>query len=148
LRADDVEGLADLAMVTDISIAAGENAFDLGDFRTLLMAEAVDIIMPDPTRAGGLSECRRICAMARAWGLRVSPHHYGSDVGFAAALHLLASTPNGDYMLRDVSPTPLREQVLLEPIEIANGYATVPRGPGLGIKLNHEFMAQYTYEAR
>jgi len=148
LRADDVEGLADLALMTHIPIAAGENAFDLGDFKTLLMAEAVDFIMPDPTRAGGLSECKRVCAMARAWGLRVSPHHYGSDVGFAAALHLLASISNGDYMLRDVSPTPLREQVLLEPIEIASGCAVVPQRPGLGIKLNHEFIAQYTYESR
>jgi len=78
--------------------------------------------------------------------LPYSPHHYGSDVGFAASLHLLASTPGGLVMLRDVSPTPLREEVLLEPLRIEGGYAEVPQGPGLGVELNEEVISRFTFE--
>jgi L-alanine-DL-glutamate epimerase-like enolase superfamily enzyme len=111
--------------------------------KELLTAGAVDILMPDPTRAGGLTECKRLCALAQAWGVPFSPHHYGSDVGFAAALHLLASTSGGGYMLRDVSPTPLREEVLAEPLAIEKGEAIVPDGMGLGAKLNREAVERY-----
>jgi len=155
LRADDVAGLAELARRTAIPLAAGENAFGREDVRPLLEAGALGYIMPDPTRAGGLTECKKICDLAWTWGVPYSPHHYGSDVGFAAALHLLASTPeegpsdpegplgSKGYMLRDVSPTPLREDVLAEPLVIADGYAQVPSGPGLGIVLNEETIAHY-----
>lgn len=103
------------------------------------------MLMPDPTRAGGLTECRKLCALAQSWGVPYSPHHYGSDVGFAAALHLLASTPGGGYMLRDVSPTPLREEILAERLVIEDGEAIVPGGSGLGVKLNREMVERYAY---
>ena len=143
LRCDDVTGLAELAAQTETPIAAGENAFDRDDVHALLAARAIDYLMPDPTRCGGLTECRRLCALAQTFRVPYSPHHYGSDVGFAAALHLLASTPGGGYMLRDVSPTPLRDQVLAEPIHIENGHAYIPEGKGLGIQLNREVIERY-----
>ncbi len=143
LRCDDVVGLAELAAMTETPIAAGENAFDRDDVKALLTAGAIDYLMPDPTRCGGLTECRRLCALAQTWRVPYSPHHYGSDVGFAAALHLLAATPGGGYMLRDVSPTPLRDQVLAEPIVIENGAAFVPEGKGLGVQLNREMVERY-----
>ena len=143
LRCDDVTGLAELAAQTETPIAAGENAFDRDDVHALLAARAIDYLMPDPTRCGGLTECRRLCALAQTFRVPYSPHHYGSDVGFAAALHLLASTPGGGYMLRDVSPTPLRDQVLAEPIHIENGHAYIPEGKGLGVQLNREVIERY-----
>jgi L-alanine-DL-glutamate epimerase-like enolase superfamily enzyme len=143
LRCDDVAGLAELAAQARTPIAAGENAFDRDDVKRLLLAGAVDFFMPDPTRAGGLTECKKLCGLAQAWEVPYSPHHYGSDVGFAAALHLLASTPGGGYMLRDVSPTPLRDQVLAEPLTIEKGEVRVPDGPGLGIRLNREMVERY-----
>lgn len=143
LRCDDVAGLAQLAVQTETPIAAGENAFDRDDVKALLVAGAVDMLMPDPTRAGGLTECRKLCALAQTWGVPYSPHHYGSDVGFAAALHLLASTPGGGYMLRDVSPVPLREEILAERLVIEDGEALVPDGSGLGVKLNREVVERY-----
>ncbi len=143
LRCDDVQGLAELAAQTDTPIAAGENAFDRDDVKALLTARAIRFLMPDPTRCGGLTECKKLCALAQAWGVPYSPHHYGSDVGFAAALHLLASTPGGGYMLRDVSPTPLRQEVLAERLGIENGLAFVPEGKGLGVRLNREMIERY-----
>ncbi|GIV84199.1 MAG: mandelate racemase [Candidatus Roseilinea sp.] len=138
LVASDLEGYRTLKEHTDIPLAAGENQFDVADATALLDTNAIRYLMPDPTRAGGLSEAQRICALARARGYPYSPHHYGSDVGFAAALHLISAVAGADYMLRDVSPAPLRESVLREPITVAEGCALTPTGPGLGIELNWE----------
>lgn len=143
LPADDYEGYALLARTSRIPLAAGENAFDRQAARAALETGALRYLMPDPSRTGGLSECRKICALAAAYNVEYSPHHFGSDVGFAAALHLCASTPGGGYMLRDVSPAPLRESVLREPIRIVDGSARVPDAPGLGIELNEDTIEQY-----
>jgi L-alanine-DL-glutamate epimerase-like enolase superfamily enzyme len=125
-------------------LAAGENQFDVADAERLLATQAIRFLMPDPTRAGGLSEAQRTCTLANAHGIPYSPHHYGSDVGFAAALHLIAATPGADYLLRDVSFAPLRESILREPICIQEGFAHVPDGPGLGIDLNWERVLEHT----
>lgn len=136
LVANDLAGYRALKDHTSIPLAAGENQFDVADATALLETGAIRYLMPDPTRAGGLSEARRICALAQAQGLPYSPHHYGSDVGFAATLHLIAAVPGATYMLRDVAPAPLRESLLRTPIVIEDGYAMTPDGPGLGIELN------------
>ncbi|MCS6849160.1 MAG: mandelate racemase/muconate lactonizing enzyme family protein [Anaerolineae bacterium] len=146
LVASDLEGYRALKDHTDIPLAAGENQFDVADATALLDTQAIRYLMPDPTRAGGLSEARRICALAQARGLPYSPHHYGSDVGFAAALHLIAAMPGASYMLRDVAPAPLRESVLRTPISIESGCASMPDGPGLGIELNWD--AIHAHEVR
>ncbi|MCL6509227.1 MAG: mandelate racemase/muconate lactonizing enzyme family protein [Anaerolineae bacterium] len=140
LVADDLSGYRQLAECVTVPLAAGENQFDVADAEALLATNAIRYLMPDPTRAGGLSEAQRICALAQARGLPYSPHHYGSDVGFAAVLHLIAATPGSDYLLRDVAPAPLRESVLLTPINVQDGQATVPEGPGLGVELNWEIV--------
>lgn len=136
LVANDLTGYSALKDYTSIPLAAGENQFDVADAAALLDTNAIHYLMPDPTRAGGLSEVRRICALAQSRGLSYSPHHYGSDVGFAATLHLIAATPGASYMLRDVAPAPLRESVLRTPIKIESGCAITPDGPGLGIELD------------
>ncbi len=136
LVANDLEGYRLLKDCTDIPLAAGENQFDVADATALLDTNAIRYLMPDPTRAGGLSEAQRISALAQARGLSYSPHHYGSDVGFAATLHLIAATPGAGYMLRDVAPALLRESVLRTPITIESGYAVTPDGPGLGVELD------------
>ena len=143
LLADDLSGYRQLAQHVSIPLAAGENQFDLADAEKLIETGAIRFIMPDPTRAGGLSEAQRICALAHTRGIPYSPHRYGSDVGFAAALHLIAATPGADYLLRDVSFAPLRESILCEPIRIQEGFAHVPDGPGLGIDLNWERVLEH-----
>jgi len=144
LPADDLEGYRQLGQQITIPLAAGENQFDLADAERLIATRAIRFLMPDPTRAGGLSEARRICALANAHGIPYSPHHYGSDVGFAATLHLIAATPGADYLLRDVSSAPLRESILREPLCVQDGFAYVPDGPGLGIDLNWEQVLEHT----
>jgi L-alanine-DL-glutamate epimerase-like enolase superfamily enzyme len=143
VRSDDLAAYELLAAKVKIPLAAGENAFDCADSRALLQTNAICYIMPDATRAGGLTEVKRICNLARLDGVPYSPHHYGSDVGFAAALHLMACTPSGGYLLRDVTDVPLRERILKEPLVIEDGFARVPDAPGLGVELNEEVVQQY-----
>ena len=136
---DDTAGYSTLrAKGPPTPIAWGENAAEPQEFELFLENNLVDIVMPDPCRCGGLTEAARICQLAHRYGVPFSPHHYGSDVGFAACLHLSASQPGFEIMLRDVAPVPLRDDIITEPITIANGKAACPTGPGLGIALNLE----------
>lgn len=134
---DDFDGYAVLrAEFPEIPLAWGENAFSLGDYRTMLDNHLVDAVMPDPCRSGGLTSAVRMAETAAAHGIPMSPHHYGSDIGFVAALHLAASQPNFSIMLRDEAPVPLRGDILAEPLTVTNGSVAVPDKPGLGIELN------------
>lgn len=146
VRADDLEGYRLLAQRLRTPLAAGENAFDRQDSKELLDTSAISHIMPDPGRAGGITEARRICELAWSYQVPYSPHHYGSDVGFAAALHLMAATPNGGYLLRDVSDSPLREAIVQNQITVEDGYAVVPQGPGLGIELDDEMVKRHAVD--
>jgi len=134
---DDRDGYAALRRGRPaMRLAWGENAFEPEEVETFLKAGLVDIVMPDPCRCGGLTEAVNFCRIAHRHGIAFSPHHYGSDVGFAACLQLVASQPNFDIMLRDVAPVPLRDEIIDAPIAISEGQATVPDRPGLGVALN------------
>lgn len=130
---ENVEGLQAVSRRTTIPLAGGENSFSLLDFRRWQQAGVPQIWMPDPTRAGGISGCTKILHLAESSSTPVSLHHYGTDVGFAAALHLMAITPGALRLLRDVSETPLREEVLEEGVLVTAEEATVPLGSGLGV---------------
>ncbi len=140
---DDVEGLAALRKASPVPIAAGENAYGREAGLRLLHAEAVDVIMPDLARCGGIGNARAVVAAARARGIRYSPHHYASDVGFIASLHLCAAEPGALHVLRDTSPWPLRHELLTTPARIEHGRAWLPQGPGLGIELNDDAIQRY-----
>lgn len=145
LLSDDLLGYLTLRKeFPRIPLAWGENAFELSDYRTFVEADAVQFVMPDPCRSGGFTQSIRMCEAASDRGIPFSPHHYGSDIGFVAALHLAASRPNFSIMLRDESPVPLRGAVLAQPVTIVNGAVAVPDGPGLGINLDHRTIESST----
>jgi L-alanine-DL-glutamate epimerase-like enolase superfamily enzyme len=92
LRADDLDGLAELARHLTIPIASGENNFGKRQFRTLLERRAVDIVQPDIRRAGGVTECLEIGLLADAFNVPYASH------GGGVHLHVLAALPNTLYM--------------------------------------------------
>jgi L-alanine-DL-glutamate epimerase-like enolase superfamily enzyme len=141
---DDLDGYLHLrAEFPNMPLAWGENAFSISDYQSFLAAKAVDFVMPDPSRSGGLTQCVRLCEMASRFGIPFSPHHYGSDLGFAAVLQLLASQADFLIMLRDVSNCPLREEILAEPFEVRRGKVAIPLGPGLGVSINWKAVEKY-----
>ena len=139
----DHAGLAALRQTLGVPIAGGENAYGRQPALDLVAAGAVDVVMPDIARIGGVANARAMIAAARERGLPYSPHHNASEVGFVASLHLCAAEPGCHSLLRDTSEWPLRAAILTEPPTVAGGHAAVPSGPGLGVTLDEAALAHY-----
>jgi L-alanine-DL-glutamate epimerase-like enolase superfamily enzyme len=144
---DDPAGSALVAHNLDVPVAGYETEVGVYGFRDLIAAGAVDIVQPDVTWSGGITECRRIAALAAAHRLPCIPHVFSSGVSLVANLHFVASLPNGWLLEFDRNPNPLRTELLEEPIEIdARGVVAAPQRPGLGVTLNMETVERYRIE--
>jgi D-galactarolactone cycloisomerase len=149
---EDVAGYGAVKAALSIPIAGGECEFTRFGFRDLLVSRAVDIIQPDTCAAGGLSECKKIADMAEAFGVRYNPHVWGTGIAIAASLQLLAVLPSHtptslgplEPLLEfDRTEHPIRQSLLAQPIEHANGIVRVPDGPGLGIEIDRKALARF-----
>src|SRR5207244_7296412 len=112
---DDIDGSARVADALATPIAGYETEIGLYGFRELISRGAVDIVQPDIAWAGGFSEGRRIAALAQAHHLMVAPHAFAGAVLLAAALHFVASIPNGLVLEFDQNPNGLRDELLNGP---------------------------------
>lgn len=148
----DVQGLERLARVSTIPIAAGEALYTVFDFKRLADAAAADILQPDLSLCGGFWQGRKIAELAAVNHIRLSPHVWGGAIGLAAALQYIAALPaypHADAIPKpvlleyDLGANPLRTEILTAPILVADGFATVPEGPGLGIEIDHAAMERY-----
>ncbi len=148
---NDLESYARLRQALDIRIAAGEADFMAFGARDFMRRGALDIIQPNISRAGGVTEGRRIAALARAFHIPYAPHTGScSAVCLAATLQFAVSLPNFlifEFMQSDWSksqPNPFRHDLLEEPVErLENGQMVVPEGPGIGIRLNMDVVERY-----
>ena len=149
---EDIAGHQAVKAALSIPVASGECAFTRYGFRDLLTTRAVDIIQPDTCAAGGLSECKKIADMAVAFGVRYNPHVWGTGIAIAASLQLLAVLPpHTPPSLAPISPMlefdrtehPIRQALLVAPIEHAGGVVAVPDGPGLGIEIDRDALAYF-----
>lgn len=141
---DDVEGLARVrAANPKMDLATGERLYSKWDFRSLLEQRLVDVIQPDLCHAGGISECKKIAAMAEAYYVNVAPHNPQGPVATAAAAHLSMAIPNF-HILEFVRSEPYRDQALTEPWVVEAGNLLVPDLPGLGVDLNVETLQAST----
>src|SRR6266404_3240631 len=139
-----VDGSARVADALVTPIAGYETEIGLYGFSELIARGAVDIVQPDIAWAGGFSECRRIAALAHAHHLMVAPHAFAGAVLLAAALHFVASIPNGLVLEFDQNPNGLREELLKEPFrEERDGTIRLPERPGLGIELDPAAIERY-----
>jgi D-galactarolactone cycloisomerase len=133
-----------LARHARVPIAAGENHFTRFGFQPLIQWGLIDIAQPDVTKSGGITELRKIAAMADAWGISFAPHIYPSGIGMAAALHLLISVPNA--LIAEYEPSegnPLLAALLKNPIRAVDGFLEPPEGPGLGIEIDEGFVEDH-----
>lgn len=129
-------------------LATGERLFTRWGFRTLLEKQLVSVIQPDLCHAGGISEVRRIAAMAETYYVQVAPHNPYGPVSTAACLHLCAAIPNFlilEYVWTN-EPWRSRMQRGDTPMRAVNGYLELPEAPGLGIDLDEEVLASRPYE--
>ncbi|MFN3383835.1 MAG: mandelate racemase/muconate lactonizing enzyme family protein [Archaeoglobaceae archaeon] len=142
LSSDNPRALSELRKRSSVDIAGGENDFSLFRFKELLDFGAYDIVQPDATRCGGILQCRKICALAEAYSVQSIPHIFGFGLVMAANLQVIASSYNSSYMEYPFYPS--EEFYLIEkPIEVRDGFAIVPKEPGLGVKVNFEIVEKY-----
>ena len=129
---------------TAIPIAAGENHYTRQAFRDLFEARAIVICQADPTKAGGLTELKKIADMAAAWHLQMAPHTSHSVLSAAVNAHLLSVIPNALIYEADVAKVnPFRTDLATEPFGVVDGHIEPREAPGFGIQLNETVLRAY-----
>ncbi|MEU3222667.1 galactonate dehydratase [Streptomyces sp. NPDC006976] len=145
---ENVDALAEIARSTTVPIAAGERVFTKWGFRELLEKRAVAVVQPDLCHAGGISEVRRIAAMAEAHYVAVAPHNPLGPLSLAACLQVDACIPN--FLVQEfpslLDGEDLGIGILTSPFSIENGHLQVPDGPGLGVEVNEDLVRDREYE--
>jgi galactonate dehydratase len=145
---DNLEGLAEVRRQVKVPIAAGERLYTRWDFRNFLKLECADFIQPDVSHAGGISEIRKIAAMAECYHIPLCPHNPSGPVANAATLHIAASTPNFYLLETMMSDVPYRNDISTESVSLVDGMMSINQKPGLGIDINEEVIKQYPYQPR
>ena len=142
---ENPEAIVQLASQTSIPIALGERLFSRWDVKAFLQSASVDILQPDLSHAGGISEVRRVAAMAEAYDVAIAPHCPLGPLALGACLQIGASTPNhviqemslgihynaGDYDLLTYMKNP-------NAFAVKDGMVNVPTGPGLGVEIDED----------
>jgi len=142
LPPDDIDGYAELTRVSPVPIAGGEVLTRRQAFQPWIEKRAVDILQPDCTKNGGLSEHRKIAWSAYDHNIMVVPHGWNTAVGLAADLQFVASIPVAKYV-EYLTPCVYIEQLVKTPVKIdTEGFLEIPTSPGLGIEIDVERLKQ------
>tara|TARA_Y100000758_G_scaffold11512_1_gene8684 strand:- start:1843 stop:2976 length:1134 start_codon:yes stop_codon:yes gene_type:complete len=138
---ENIQAIANITHSTHTPICAGENAFLRHGFREMIEKQAVDIIMPDISKCGGLSECRKIAHMAETYYIPFAPHNNSSALSTVGDAHVCASVPNFLALEFHRFHDPTWNDVVLsdEPV-IQDGHVAMTEKPGLGVELNEAFL--------
>lgn len=145
---ESLEALEYVARHVNIPIATGERNHTLHQFRSLIDSGAVALVRPDPSLVGGFTQAKKIAGMAEAAFVGVFPHLMGSPVNTAAFCQFAATVPNYRLMENNDPETHSLNELLEEPLTLHDGYIELPQGPGLGIELREEKLAQIPYDER
>ncbi len=146
IPAENPEAYKAITESTTTPICAGENHYLAHGFRRLLELNAVDIIMPDLQKAGGLGEGQRIANLANLYYVPFAPHMVASFLGAMASCHVCASVPNFlilEWQIYFHNNPMYKEIVTFEGEMIQNGFITLSEKPGVGVEINEEGMKKY-----
>ena len=144
LDPDALEDYVKLREHSPVPISGGEVLTRRQSFQPFLEARAFDIIQPDVTKVGGISEERRIAWMAQEHGIRFIPHGWNTAVGLAADLHLASAFPGTD-LVEYLTGSPFIDEITVGGWQLdADGMLAIPGSPGLGLELNPDAVAKYT----
>ena len=146
IPAENTDAYRKITESTSTPICAGENHYLAHGFRPLLETGAVDIIMPDLQKAGGLGEGQRIANLSNLYYVPFAPHMVASFLGAMAACHVCASVPN--FMILEwqiyFHKNPMfKEIVHFDGPMTENGFIPLSEKPGIGVEINEEGMRKY-----
>ncbi|MBF9232816.1 mandelate racemase/muconate lactonizing enzyme family protein [Microvirga alba] len=147
LKPDAIDDFCDLRRASPVPIAGGEVLTRRQSFIPWLSRGAFDIVQPDVTKVGGISEQRRIAWMASDFGVKYIGHGWNTALGVAADLQMAAAFPDAD-LVEFIGGSPYVDGILAEPFVLdTEGYLTIPDAPGLGVELDREKVARYAADA-
>ncbi|MCC6167982.1 MAG: mandelate racemase/muconate lactonizing enzyme family protein [Caldilineaceae bacterium] len=144
--AENIDAMKTVTASSSTPICSGENLYLRHGFRELIEKQAVNVIMPDIPKCGGLSECRKIANLAELYYIPFAPHNVSSPIGTLASAHVCATVPNFmvlefHWLHRDYWTTIIQEK---EDI-IKDGYIHMTDRPGIGVELDETVGQQYQY---
>ncbi len=141
---ENLKALKKVADRVSIPVATGERIHVRHEFRELYELQAADVVQPDPTMCGGISETRKIAAWAESYYVLVAPHNVGGPVSTAAALHLAAATPNFKIQehFNDFAEEFVKAAAPGNPA-VEEGSFLLPQGPGLGVTIDEDVIAAH-----
>jgi galactonate dehydratase len=143
---EHVDALVEVSRALPFPVATGERLVGRWEFRELLEKRACSIIQPDISHCGGISEGRRIAAMAETYSIPVACHNPQGPVSTAASVHVGFATPN--YLIQEVvrADVPWREDILTHSIDVQRGVCDPPTKPGLGIDINEAEARKHPFQ--
>lgn len=145
---EHMEDFKEIAAACNIPIATGERLFTKYDFKRLLTAGGVDIIQPDLSHAGGITECKKIASMAEAYDVALAPHCPLGPIALASCLNVDATSYNAVIQEQsigihyNVGKSVLDYVTNQEDFVFTDGYVQLPKRPGLGVKVNKELVLE------
>lgn len=143
LHPENVEGYRQLRAATNTSIATGEHEWTVNDHRRLIETDTVDVFGIDPGRAEGITGFRKTAGLIGGARRHFNAHAWSSAITSAASLHMSISSPH--FLLFEYKPirNPMQHEFVSNPIDMVDGCAVPPEGPGLGIDVLDEVAEKY-----
>lgn len=143
---ENIDAMREVKAHSTTPICAGENIYLRHGFRDLIEKQAVDIVMPDLPKCGGLSDGRKIANLAEMYYMPFAPHNVSSPIGTMGSAHVCASVPNFLVLEWHWNERPYWTTIIKEKTDIIkNGYIELTDRPGLGVELDEEVARQYQY---
>ncbi len=145
---ENIDAMVEVQRAVTVPLATGERIFGRHGFRELLEKQAVRIVQPDVARTGGITELKKISAMADTYYIPVAPHNPNGPICTLATLHAGVSIPNflileffepDEAIFREIGAGSLRNE---------NGFVRPPTGPGLGVSITDDFLRKYKFDER
>jgi galactonate dehydratase len=137
------DAIADIRRQIPLPVCVGERLHSRFMLRGVLERHAADIVMPDITRCGGISEMRKMANLAETFNVPIAPHNPNGPISTIASAHTMATVPNffrQEFMVNDV---PWRDACLSHPLPVENGFFVLPDRPGLGFDLDEAELLQH-----
>lgn len=145
---ENYEAIKEIAAHTSTPIALGERLYSRWDFKNILAGGYVDIIQPDLSHAGGITECRKIASMAEAYDIALAPHCPLGPIALASCLQVDAVSYNAFIQEQSLNIHYNQGNDILDYIknpevfDFKDGYVKIPQGPGLGIEVDEDYVIE------
>ena len=149
IHPENIEGLRKYRAATRLRIAVGERILTKEHVATLLAANLIDFLQADITNIGGVTQSRKIAALAESYGVEIAFHNAFGSIQNATTLQLDASIPN--FLVQesfyDVFPQ-WKKLLVRDQLQVENGYSTVPARPGIGVEIDERILEEYAVEGQ